>query len=312
MTIRTFAPGDDSAQVSIYNEAAADLPRFKAASLDEIRRRILAPDFEPSTRFVAVEAGQVVGYATFNANGRVSFPWCRRGYESHAPALFEAVLAEMRRREMKRASAAYRGDWPTLHDFFVTQGFTKVREMVNFVIDLTDMPTAASNLGHKLEPMTPEDVPAVFAIAQGVTRCRTAASLEEHLFRNAYFDGDSAFVIRSRTSPDLVAALVLIVDNAYADPTTIDAGMPCFRLGAFGTEGMQTKRVNGLLSFVTHSGADTIRVGVELLAQVAARLYETDIGTLAAQVPSDAPKLLRYYQQVWRRQGSFPVFEREL
>jgi hypothetical protein len=312
MTIRTFAAGDDAAQVGIYNEAAADLPRFKASSLDEIRRRILAPDFDPTTRFVAVEAGQVVGYATFNANGRVSFPWCRRGHETHAPALFEAVLTEMRRRQMRRASAAYRSDWPGIHDFFVTHGFTKVRDMVNYFIELADMPTAATNLGHKLEPMLPEDVPAVFALAEGVTRCPTPACLEEHLFRNPYFDGDSTFVIRSRTSPDLLAALVLIVDNTYADPTMLDAGMPCFRLGAFGSEGMQAKRVNGLFSFVTHASADTNRLGVELLAQAASRLYETEIGTLAAQVPSDAPKLFRYYQQLWRRQGSFPVFEREL
>jgi hypothetical protein len=312
MTIRTFTAGDDAAQVSIYNEAAADLPRFKPASLDEIRRRILAADFDPTTRFFAVEAGHTVGYATFNANSRVSFPWCRRGHESHAPALFEAVLTEMRRRQMKRASAAYRGDWPTIHDFFVTHGFAKVREMVNFVIELADMPTPSATVGHTLEPMTPEDVPSVFAIAQGVTRCPNPACLEEHLFRNAYFDGDSAFVMRSRTSPELLAALLLIVDNAYADPKMIDAAMPCFRLGAFGSEGMQAKRVNGLFSFITHAGADTNRIGVELLAQAAARLYETELGTLAAQVPSDAPKLLRYYQQLWRRQGSFPVFEREL
>ena len=39
MKIRTYAPGDDGAQVSIYNEAAATLPKFKAATLDEVRRR---------------------------------------------------------------------------------------------------------------------------------------------------------------------------------------------------------------------------------------------------------------------------------
>src|SRR5262249_51646942 len=34
MTIRTFQPGDDAVQVSIYNEAAADLPKFKPATID--------------------------------------------------------------------------------------------------------------------------------------------------------------------------------------------------------------------------------------------------------------------------------------
>ena len=46
MKIRTFLPGDDAAQVGIYNEAAAALPKFKAATLDDVRRRIHAPDHD--------------------------------------------------------------------------------------------------------------------------------------------------------------------------------------------------------------------------------------------------------------------------
>jgi hypothetical protein len=37
-----------------------------------------------------------------------------------------------------------------------------------------------------------------------------------------------------------------------------------------------------------------------------------NVATLAAQVPSDVPHLLRFYQQYFRRQGGFPVFDREL
>jgi hypothetical protein len=45
----------------------------------------------------------------------------------------------------------------------------------------------------------------------------------------------------------------------------------------------------------------------------AARLLDaSDLATLAAQVPSDVPHLARFYQQYFRRQGSFPVFERRL
>src|SRR4051812_4327247 len=71
MTIRTFQSGDDVAQVSIYNEAAAALPRFKPATLDELRRRLRGPDFDPSSRFYALADGRPVGYATFAASGRV-------------------------------------------------------------------------------------------------------------------------------------------------------------------------------------------------------------------------------------------------
>src|SRR5262245_24282274 len=92
MLIRTFAPGDDIAQVGIYNEAAADLPTFKPATLDEVRRRNRPPEFDPSTRLVAVEGNRPVGYVSFHSSGRVSFPWTRRGFEAAAEPLFERAL----------------------------------------------------------------------------------------------------------------------------------------------------------------------------------------------------------------------------
>src|SRR5689334_22205891 len=92
MEIRTFRPGDDVAQVSIYNEAAADLPKFKAATLDEVRRRTRAAEYDSSTRFVAVADGRPVGYAGFHTNGRVSYPWVRKGHEAAAQSLFDRVL----------------------------------------------------------------------------------------------------------------------------------------------------------------------------------------------------------------------------
>ena len=42
------------------------------------------------------------------------------------------------------------------------------------------------------------------------------------------------------------------------------------------------------------------------------RLRQTEVSHLAAQVPSDAPHLLRFYQRLFRRQGSFPILERTL
>jgi hypothetical protein len=41
------------------------------------------------------------------------------------------------------------------------------------------------------------------------------------------------------------------------------------------------------------------------------RLRERDdVNGLAAQVPSDAAGLLRFYERNFRRQGNFPMFER--
>ncbi|MFO0846564.1 MAG: hypothetical protein U0797_30050 [Gemmataceae bacterium] len=105
---------------------------------------------------------------------------------------------------------------------------------------------------------------------------------------------------------------MLVTNAAYAHPKQLDAGMPCFRLGAFGTEGMTTKRVNGLFSFLAADGRDLSPCALDLLGYATNRLGETDVETFAAQVPSDAEHLARFYTSLFRRQGSFPVFEREL
>ena len=43
-----------------------------------------------------------------------------------------------------------------------------------------------------------------------------------------------------------------------------------------------------------------------------AEAVDADIDTLAAQVPTDAPHLLAFYQSYFRPQGTFPVYERPL
>lgn len=312
MTIRTYQPGDEAAQVSIYNEAAAELPRFKPATLDEVRRRWKgAPENDPR-RFFAVENGVVVGYTVFHDNGRISYPWCRKGHERHAEALFEAALAEMKRRGHASAFAAYRADWAGPCAFFRDHGFAAVREMVNFVMALTDMPTPGARLATSIEPLRPEDLPAVLALGEGVLRARSVAALEQHLFHNPYFPPASVFAIRGRADGQPLAAGVLVSNAAYANPGAVDPAMPCFRLGAFGTEEMQTKRIHGLFSFLARPGRDLHPLGLELLSYAAGLMCDTDGEALAAQVPSDAPHLLRFYQQLFRKQGSFPVFERAL
>jgi hypothetical protein len=312
MTIRTFQVGDDAAQVSIYNEAASRLPRYKRATLDEVRRRCSEPNFDPTTRFFATDNGLAVGYAGFQANGRVSFPWCREGHECQAEDLFHAVLGEMRRRGLKNAFSAYRSDWPAQAHFFLAHGFRKVREMVNFVLDLPDMPTPSVRPHDTIEALGKGDVAGVFGLGEGVIRAESAAALEEHLFCSPLPMSSKSFVIHSRVDGEPQAAGVLVLDRTFTDPTQVDAGMPCFWLGAFGTEGLQTRRINGLFSFVARPGRDLNPLGLELLAHAAKQLYRTDLGTLAAQVPSDAPQLLRFYQHIFRKQGSFPVFALEL
>lgn len=312
MTIRTFQAGDEVAQVSIYNEAAGELPKFKPATIDEVRRRLRDRDFDPQTRFYAIANGKPVGYTTFNNSGRVSFPWCRKGHEAFAVPLLERVLGAMKQRGMSGAFAAYRADWQAQLAFLQSQGFAPKREMINYVLDLVEMPTPAARATNSFTPLTPDDLPALLEMGKGVLRCHDKASLHKALFASAYFTADSLFCLRSRSDNKPVAVGILVVNQNYANPHQLDAFMPCFRLGAFGTEGLTHKRINGLFSFLAGDARDLSALGLDLLAYASNRVADVDVETFAAQVPSDAAHLVRFYKSVFRRQGSFPILVREL
>jgi hypothetical protein len=312
MTIRAFQSGDEDAQVSIYNEAAGALPKFKPATLDEVRRRCQAPDFDPRTRCIATENEQPVGYASFHANGRISYPWCRKGFENLAERLFGAVLQAMRERGMKKACAAYRGDWTAQRDFFLGHGFHQAREMVNYWLDPADTPTPALRRSFPITAAREGDVSAIFDLARPAFRVSTPAELAQHLFHNTHFPPTAIFVARDKIGSTILGASVLVSAPGFADVRQVDASMPCFRLGAFGTEAMQTKRINGLFSLVAKEGNEFNQVATDLLSHAATRVETADVPAFAAQVASDVPHLLRFYQHYFRRQGSFPVYERTL
>ena len=61
MKIRTYQPGDEAQQVAIYNAAAASFPKFKPATLDEVRRRCLSSDFDRTQLLIAEEDNKPVG-----------------------------------------------------------------------------------------------------------------------------------------------------------------------------------------------------------------------------------------------------------
>ncbi len=313
MALRTYYPGDEAAQVAIYNAAAAGLPGFKPTTLPEVQRRVRARDFDPKTRWYAEENGRLVGYIALSDRSRVSFPWCLPGHERWAERLFQEMLAALPHLGVRRIMAAYRADWPSVHAFFLSHGFRQAREMVNFGVDFFDLPTPPVRTGQALAPVERRDVPALFNLAPKLWRVGTPQALEEHLFGNPYFKPDALFATRSRVDQSLRAVGILINDPGYADPKAVDPAAPCFRLGAFGAEVVQTKRIKGLFSFVARFDRDLPGLGIDLLTQATLRLRDSDdISSLAAQVPSDVPDLLVFYQRYFRRQGSFPVFERDL
>jgi hypothetical protein len=312
VNIRTYQPGDDAIQAAIFNEAAADLPRFKPATADDVGRRARALDFDPTTRLYAVADNQPVAYVAFQPTGRIGFPWCRKGYESAGEPLFQAALERLKVRGLKRVFAAYRTDWTAQREFFLAHGFEQVREMINFVLDQADMPTRPSRRANPLTPLRKEDIPAILEMAPEVLKVTSAQALEQHLFHNPYFTADALFVLRNRSDDVPLAIGILITNLTYADPMQVDPYMPCYRLGAFGTEGIPTKRVNGLFSFLAKDQRNVSPLALDLMGHATFQLEEAGVGSLAAQVPSDAPHLGRFYESYFRRQGSFPVFERSL
>ncbi|HZZ79467.1 MAG TPA: hypothetical protein VFE62_13165 [Gemmataceae bacterium] len=312
MNIRHFQKGDEFEQLKIYNTAAASQHRFKPASFVDLQRRIQARDFDVATRWYAVENDAVVGYCTWQANGRVSYPWCLPGHESAAEPLFKQTIHSMQQRGVQKAFTAYRKDWPTITDFFVTQGFAQIREMVNYVLRFENLPTASSRVGNMITPATPEDVPAIYALDPSVFRVGSAEALKKELWENPYFAPTSVYVMRGRGDTTPVAAGIFITNSDYADARAVDPAMPCFRLGAFGTEGLTTKRIKGLFSFVARPDR-AVHIGMDMLGHAANLLTDDDeILCYAAQVATDAPALHAFYEKVFERQGSFPVLEKTL
>jgi hypothetical protein len=312
VNIRSFQAGDEFAQLKVYNTAAAHLPKFKPATPIDLQRRVQARDFDPATRLYAEENGNVVGYATWHVNGRVGYPWYLPGHESAAEVLFEQTLNTMKQRGVAKAFCAYRKDWPAVTGFFEKRGFTLAREMVNFVLAFENMPTPSAKLGNAVTPATEDDIPQIFALDPTVFRVRTADALMQAIWHNPWFGPESVFVLRNPNGK-VKAAGIFITNMQYADPRAVDSSMPCFRLGAFGTEGMTTKRIKGLFSFVAAPGREVVSSGMDLLGYATTRLSDDDdISCYAAQVASDATALFTFYQRIFERQGSFPIYERDL
>lgn len=307
MRIRTYLPGDEEAQAAVFNAAAAGLPAFKPATAEEVARRYRASEPDPGSRFFALDAsGGVVGYAVFQPNGRVSYPWCLAGAEDARGPLLDHVLGEMRERGLSRAWAAYRADWAPVIEFLAGHGFAPAFEMVNFVTEVGRLPAVPVPHGLALGPLRREDLPRVLELGRGLFEDHDSGRLAAALWENPYLRPDHVFALRPASGGPVEGVALAVIDARFADPTRIDPAMPCFRLGAMGTESERHKRVNGLVSCVFAAEA----VGDALLAEAARRLSAAGLTHAAAQAPSDRPEVLAFYDRIFRRQGAFPVLAR--
>jgi hypothetical protein len=311
MQIRTYQPGDEEAQALIYNAAAGALPAFKPATADEVSRRYAKALRDGGAKFYAVDGatGEVVGYCLFNPNGRLSYPWCLPGSEAARGPLLDAVLDAMRGQDMAEAWAAYRADWTPVLDFLGAHGFAPVREVVNFLAETAALPAGPDPPGLALGPLGLEDLTDLLRLGGGLIAADDPDYLGAFFWENPFFGPESLIALRADGGRGaVVGAALAIAATGFADPSKLDAAMPCFRLGALGTERERHKRVNGMVSCVFTDGP----VGEALLAEAARRFRAAGLAHAAAQATTDRPDLVAFYGRYFRRQGAFPVLSRRL
>ncbi len=311
MLIRTYQPGDEQAQARVYNTAAGSLPAFKPAGADEIARRYQERDADAGSRFYAVVDDEVVAYAVFCSSGRISYPWCLPGAESARQPLLESLLSEMKRRGFPEAWAAYRADWTPVLEFLRSNGFVEKRQMINYLADVSRLPGRGELPDDRvIEPLSREEASQLAALSPSLFSGIEPRSLEAFFWEHPSYDfSGSFFALKEKGSGKILGAGLLVISEAFADPTKIDPAMPCFRLGAFGTERERHKRVNGLFSCVFSDQAEG-----ELLLSAPDwdRASRAGLTHVAAQAPSDAIALCAFYDRVFQHQGAFPILSRRL
>jgi hypothetical protein len=307
MQLRSYQPGDEFAQAHIYNTAAGSLPGFKPGKPEEIARRVHAGDSDPRAMFYASQNGEVVGYALFSSSGRVSVPWCLPGAEFVQEPLLETIVAEMKKSGLPEAWTAYRAEWSSPLEFLRGHGFAQNRSMINYVAETSRLHALDQLPSNRLVThLNRDDLPHLAALMPVLFGVLDVHTLEQFFWENAFYSfPDRLLTLKDAETGEVRGVSLLVVDDRFADPTKIDSSMPCFRLGAFGTERQRHKRVNGLFSCVFKDERD----GDLLLAAVSNGHTLTH---LAAQAPSDALTLCTWYDRFFERQGSFPILSRRL
>ena len=139
----------------IYNLTAGSLPGFKPATAEEIVRRYARAEPDAGSRYYAVDRGEIVGYAGFSLNGRISYPWCLPGADAAREPLLQTVLSAMKERNIPEAWAAYRADWSPVLGFLRGHGFLDKRQMINYVAEVSQLlPDTALPPDRVIEPMS--------------------------------------------------------------------------------------------------------------------------------------------------------------
>jgi hypothetical protein len=183
--------------------------------------------------------------------------------------------------------------------------------MINYVADVSQLPHRDHLPQDRIiDRLSRQDLPQLIAMAPGLFVASDPQELERFFWENPFGDfSRGLFALKHAHTGEIRGVSLLIVDDRFADPTKIDAAMPCFRLGAFGTERQRHKRINGLFSCVF---TDEAEGELLLAATLGSQASWFGLTYLAAQAPSDAPALCSWYDRFFQRQGSFPILSRWL
>jgi hypothetical protein len=148
----------------------------------------------------------------------------------------------------------------------------------------------------------------MMALGRGAIAPSDPGPLETFFWKNRYFDPSSLFALRSGETGHLLGVGLAIINPEFAEPIKLDPAMPCFRLGAFGTEQERHKRVNGMFSGLFPSSS----AGEVLLGEAKRRLESSGVRHVAAQAASDQVDVVAFLDRRLKRQGSFPIYSRVL
>src|SRR5262249_11565751 len=161
------------------------------------------------------------------------------------------------------------------------RGFARSREMINYVADVSDLPAGVPPREGAFAPVGREEFRQAVAMGEGLFVGEDPEAVAGFYAESPYVTPVGLFALNNVRDDPLRGLGVAIVDGRYADPTQIDAAMPCFRLGSLGTEVERHKRVKGMISVVFRDEED----GVALLAEASRRLRQAGLAHAAAQVP---------------------------
>ncbi len=312
-TIRSFTTGDDAARVGIFNEAAAGLPKFKPATLDEIRRRTHGRDFDPADAVLrrGQRAAAGIRYVS-DQRARFASPGAARAANASPNRCSSASSGDEDswsqahlRRLSRRLDGQTTSSWPMASATRTT-----------WSTSYWTWPTC-----RRLRPATAPGISAADArmtYPPWLPLCRTRWALPIWRPWNATSCTTRTFhpmppsSLRGKTEGQLAAAGILIVNPAYADPTQVDCGH-----AVFPARGVRHRRNDDEAHQWPVQFPDAGRPRCQPARPRPARLCladagDTDVSTVAAQVSSAVPHLLRFYERYFRKQGSFPIFEREL